>query len=745
MYLKSLEINGFKSFSKKSLLTFDDQISGIVGPNGSGKSNIAEAFRFVLGEQSFKSMRGKRGEDLIFSGNNNIPKQNRAGVKIIFDNSDKKLPVDFDEVSLERVVHRDGVNEYFINNSPVRLKDINELLASANIGSSGHHIISQGEADKILNASVKDRKEILEESLGLKIFQYKKRESEKKLAKTESNIEQVESLKREIAPHLKYLKKQVEKIEEGKKFKAELLDFYKIYLKIESDYLKLEKDRLAKITDEPKKQLSNIELELINLEKEHESQENNELINKIKSTENQLTDVYGKKNDFSRKIGQLEGQINSLKRLKEKQSAVNQNQEQITLASDEVNNLKSFVNSIEENFEDHLQLKEKLSNLISFLKKILHSKNEDQNIVLYDEEIKNAETELHELNLENEKVLSQESEIREKLTVLKSELEKDKNSSLDVERKIISLMSEKNNLQKIISENAIDEDNLQRDSELFKEELTESVVLVSREVLDYEGIDITEFQNESREDQNARRKKLERMKIKVEETVGYINNDAIKEFEEITERDKFLTNEIMDLESSASSLKELIEDLNVQIQEKFHEGLLKINKEFQHFFELMFGGGNAKLELIKIKNKVKKEVDIFSEDVDFEAEMEEENESQQEGVDIGVNLPRKKVRDLMMLSGGERALTSIALLFAISQVNPPPFIILDETDAALDEANSRKYGDMISNLSEYSQLILITHNRETMSRAGILYGVTMTSGVSQLLSIAFDEGLEYAK
>jgi len=690
-------------------------------------------------------MRGKRGEDLIFSGNNNIPKQNRAGVKIIFDNSDKKLPVDFDEISLERVVHRDGVNEYFINNSPVRLKDINELLASANIGSSGHHIISQGEADKILNASVKDRKEILEESLGLKIFQYKKRESEKKLAKTESNIEQVESLKREIAPHLKYLKKQVEKIEEGKKFKAELLDFYKIYLKIESDYLKLEKDRLAKITDEPKKQLSNIELELINLEKEHESQENNELINKIKSTENQLTDVYGKKNDFSRKIGQLEGQINSLKRLKEKQSAVNQNQEQITLASDEVNNLKSFVNSIEENFEDHLQLKEKLSNLISFLKKILHSKNEDQNIVLYDEEIKNAETELHELNLENEKVLSQESEIREKLTVLKSELEKDKNSSLDVERKIISLMSEKNNLQKIISENAIDEDNLQRDSELFKEELTESVVLVSREVLDYEGIDITEFQNESREDQNARRKKLERMKIKVEETVGYINNDAIKEFEEITERDKFLTNEIMDLESSASSLKELIEDLNVQIQEKFHEGLLKINKEFQHFFELMFGGGNAKLELIKIKNKVKKEVDIFSEDVDFEAEMEEENESQQEGVDIGVNLPRKKVRDLMMLSGGERALTSIALLFAISQVNPPPFIILDETDAALDEANSRKYGDMISNLSEYSQLILITHNRETMSRAGILYGVTMTSGVSQLLSIAFDEGLEYAK
>ena len=117
-----------------------------------------------------------------------------------------------------------------------------------------------------------------------------------------------------------------------------------------------------------------------------------------------------------------------------------------------------------------------------------------------------------------------------------------------------------------------------------------------------------------------------------------------------------------------------------------------------------------------------------------------------EGIDINVNLPQKKIKGLMMLSGGERALTSIALLFAVSQVNPPPFIILDETDAALDEANSRKYGDMIENLSKLSQLILITHNRETMSRAGILYGVTMGSeGFSKLLSIKFDEAVAVAK
>lgn len=135
----------------------------------------------------------------------------------------------------------------------------------------------------------------------------------------------------------------------------------------------------------------------------------------------------------------------------------------------------------------------------------------------------------------------------------------------------------------------------------------------------------------------------------------------------------------------------------------------------------------------------------WQEDSD-DASSEDEDDGAREGIDINVSLPRKKVKGLMMLSGGERALMSIALLFAISQVNPPPFIILDETDAALDEANSRKYGDMIESLSHYSQLILITHNRETMSRAGVLYGVTMGSdGASKLLSIQFEEAVKVAK
>src|SRR3989338_4495359 len=158
--LKSIELGGFKSFGKKIELTFGTPIAGVVGPNGSGKSNVAEGFRFVLGEQSMKSMRSKKGEDLIWGGSPSTPRMNRASVKVVFDNSKRLLDIDFKEVVIERVVHRDGQNEYLLNGTVGRLKDVIRLLAGANIGGSGYQLISQGAADRILNASPRERREM---------------------------------------------------------------------------------------------------------------------------------------------------------------------------------------------------------------------------------------------------------------------------------------------------------------------------------------------------------------------------------------------------------------------------------------------------------------------------------------------------------------------------------------------------------------------------------------------------------
>jgi len=259
---------------------------------------------------------------------------------------------------------------------------------------------------------------------------------------------------------------------------------------------------------------------------------------------------------------------------------------------------------------------------------------------------------------------------------------------------------------------------------------------------------------EQRREQEERKKQIEKLKIRLEDMGAGGGAEVMKEYKETEERDAFLARELVDLEKASEELRKLITDLDVRIDVEFKEGILKINKEFTNYFSLMFGGGHAELIVVKeVKRKKRGDADelgemlsqVSSDKLQVASEDEESDEGP-EGLEVNVSLPRKKVKGLMMLSGGERALTSIALLFAISQVNPPPFIILDETDAALDEANSKKYGDMIENLSKHSQLILITHNRETMSRAGVLYGVTMgADGASKLLSIQFEEAVKVAK
>jgi chromosome segregation protein len=753
MHLKALEINGFKSFGKKIRLDFDAPISAIVGPNGSGKSNIAEAFRFALGEQSIKSMRGKKGGDLIFSGNQQIPKQARASVKVHFDNTDKRLPIDYDEVILERIVNHDGSNEYLINNSTVRLKDVSELLANANIGSSGHHIISQGEADRILNSSIKERKEILEDALGLRIFQYKKMESQRKLEKTLENIGQVESLRREIAPHIKFLKKQVEKIEQGRLLREELKTFYKNYLKQESKYLADEKIAIEQEIDTPVKRLQEIESQIGALQTRSETNQNNEVLDSIKSIELQLNAVYQNKNGANREMGQLEGELNSIEKIAERQRTIVP-EESVSIQKTELENLKTEIEKFENSqSEDVNSLREIIKNILNTVRVFISSKVEhNDHQIDFSGDLVRIENQKRDLTNKIKEYEFKEIALRDALNKKREILEADKSNTVESEKKIIALMTEKNELQRVMSGFAIRRDGFERDEKAFKQELTEAAVLVGRDVLEYENIEINpKYLSQNREEQNENRRKLERMKIKVEEMGVGSGEEVLREFQEVEERDQFLVNEIADLEKSSASLNEIILDLENKIDTKFKEGIQKINSEFQKFFVLMFGGGNASLQVVKAEVRKKRDSDLdllgnsggigdYSDGADFQIPEEAE-----EGIDLNVSLPKKKIKGLMMLSGGERALTSIALLFAISQVNPPPFIILDETDAALDESNSRKYSDMIENLSKYSQLILITHNRETMSRAGVLYGVTMINGVSQLLSIAFDEGVQWAK
>ncbi len=749
MYLKSIELSGFKSFAKKSELTFSSNVSAIVGPNGSGKSNIAEAFRFVLGEQSIKSLRGKKGEDLIFNGAGDSPRANRASVKVVFDNSTKFLPLDYETVSIERVVHRDSVNEYLINGSLVRLRDVVELLASAHIGSSGHHIISQGEADRILNASIKERKSMIEDALGLKMYQYKKQESEKKLEKTRENIAQVESLRREIMPHIKFLRKQVEKVEKSLEMKKELQAEASEYLRREDEYITRTETRITEEKGPLVTKEKELEDELRSAKEVLENAKHKDAASeKLISLETDLHAVRDEKDRLFRDLGRLDGEVNSLIRMVKKQEEVAHSIEHKTVTLVSVETLSS---QIEESIRDAKSSGD-IDTLIKALDKVSalltdfidHNKDKVDMSLLDDarKDIENLQKSKREIEELLNEVKNREQKLSSEYSALQTMIEKEKDSNRDAEKAVFRIMAESQEVRSKIHSLAAEEETLRIVKEDFSRELTELGHMLGAHVLQFKSLSF-DF-SESRTLQEERRRRIEKIKIRLEDAGGAGGEDVLKEYTEATERDTFLEKELVDLGKSAVSLTELIADLDVRLSTEFRTGVDKINTQFKEYFAVMFGGGEAKLSVTLPVRKKKKDTDIFDEDGGDV--IPEEMGTEEEGIDIEVNLPKKKVKGLMMLSGGERALTSIALLFAISQVNPPPFIILDETDAALDEANSKKYADMIENLAKYSQLIVITHNRETMSRAGILYGVTMgMGGGSKLLSVAFDEAVAVAK
>ena len=750
MYLKELSINGFKSFAKKAELGFTAPITAIVGPNGSGKSNVAESFRFVLGEQSVKSMRGKRGEDLIWGGSTEVTRGNRASVMIVLDNSKRVFPLDFTEITIERVVHRDGVNDYLLNGSPVRLKDIQELLASANIGSTGHHIISQGEADRILSAGGKERREMIEDALGLKIYQYKKQEAERKLAKTAENVAQVESLRREAAPHLRYLEKQIQKIEKSLELQVVLKTTYAEYLKREDVYIAFHHDRLTALRAEPTKKLTAIQAELTAakelLKATEEKQEADILIGAEEGVAKATRDRQQAERDYSK----CEGQIVLLTRRIEDQE---RRAKQIEGKAIPYAEMKNFMTSLEQQVEKALQkdevsyLQRTLSDIIHKLKLFLERSEgvKDTTIDFDRTEKERLEKELAILIAKVEATAASEDVARRVYRELEQKRVEEATSGREAERAVFRLVGEARELETSLERIDRELSVLERDRAEFKQELQEAVALLGRSAADYFTYEIKDssgslvanetVSSEERSQQRTRRHELEKLKIRLEELGVGATDDVIKEYKDAKERDEFLVRELADLAASIEQLRALIVELEGKLNEQFSVGIEKIGVEFNRFFTLMFGGGEA--GLVRVVEKVKNE--------DGEV-VDETDNGVSDGIELAIKLPNKRVKGLEMLSGGERALTSIALIFAMSQVNPPPFIILDETDAALDEANSRRYGDMIQALAEKSQLILITHNRETMSRAGVLYGVTMGGdGISKLLSIKLDEAVAVAK
>ena len=308
MYLKSIEVHGFKAFANKIVFDFHNGITGIVGPNGSGKSNVADAVRWVLGEQSAKQLRGASMQDVIFAGTENRKPLSYAYVAITLDNSDHKLPVDYEEVTIARRVYRSGESEYLMNGSPCRLKDVNELFYDTGIGKEGYSIIGQGQIDRILSGKPEERRELFDEAAGIVKYKRRKVTAQKKLEHERENLVRVNDILSELERQLAPLERQSEKAHLYLKKKEELKEY-------DVNMFLLEVERIEQLLSEAGKNFEIASEHLTETKEQHEKMKS-----EYAAMEEAMTQMDEKISNLKDSIagtdvtkGKLEGQINVLK------------------------------------------------------------------------------------------------------------------------------------------------------------------------------------------------------------------------------------------------------------------------------------------------------------------------------------------------------------------------------------------------------------------------------------------------
>ena len=924
MFLKSVEIFGFKSFADRTVIEFSEGISALLGPNGCGKSNVVDAIKWVLGEQSSKTLRAEKMEDIIFNGTENRKALNVAEVTLLISNDAGILELDIPEISVRRRLYRSGESEYYINNTLVKLKELRELFFDTGIGKTAYSIMEQGKIDQILSNKPEERRYLFEEAAGITKYKMRGAEAERKLARTEENMRQVESILSEVKRSHDSLKVQAEKTIKYRELKNEIFDaeldlqLLKLRGIMESlnsseEKLKEKEEEKKNITDEidninesleenldlvnnmesdlieSQKKLYGIDLEKtgkesqerilaerrveitkqaesciareenlnariksINIQIKERNEEREESAKRVKETEANIEEFEKSINSAAERISENERII-----VESEKKAENGEKEQITLqeelrliTDDIVSQLDTRLKETGYSLTERKAAEERFENLLEKLRinldgrkkffgdarktsaftndpaKLLDAAEEmSDNGIAKIEEIRGAfreyrqtipafideflapegtivkkrqlDTRLEEnrqmiqsmrekvrtLREENRKLSAKIDEYRKTLEDLKMtkvrmetrlkavneavkqnerELSEQQGLLVDNRNELESCNSRLENISEQLKKIESDKAELQKQEQALRKELERLESGISKRNVDMKSrekklkskmenlgriqqqiekhhIEISSFKVEIRNvydnfrDRHSRdlsdydskmyelpgdiRKYREHAAKKKEQLkdLGSVNLMAPEEYEEVKERYDFLNTQITDLNKAREDLKQITDQIRTESTELFVETYNNIRKNFHIMFRRMFGGGRAELKLLEPEQVLTSGIEIYAQP------------------------PGKKLENIALLSGGERSLTAVAMLFATYMVKPSPFCILDEIDAALDEANVGRFVNTLVEFGKKSQFIVITHNKKTVTGAGTLLGVTMEeSGVSKAVAIKLD-------
>jgi chromosome segregation protein len=806
MKFKEIEVSGFKSFADKTHLFIEPGLTGIVGPNGCGKSNVVEALRWCMGETSAKSLRGSGMEDVIFNGTSNRPSKNICEVTIKIDNNEdspqfKGIP----EIEVKRKLEKDKGSKYYINGKEVRAKDVQILFADLSTGPHSPSMVSQGRVGALITAKPTDRRAILEEAAGIAGLHARRHEAELRLNAAENNLKKADDLMKQTENQLKSLVKQAEEASRYKEISDEIRRYEAITIFLNAKNVEGEieenKEKLNEFEDEIsavniEKNFNESEIEKLKLEITPIINKSNELNNNLQKLKIEFDQINKDEERAKLEIEKTKKDIkltyNDISREKEIVANSTNNEERLNKEQEDIINIEKNYYDIEKSATDDYKeslsalnkAKESLKLFFNKLIQIIKDKEDiDENLIQrefdqnfndvedkqekyasrfgkYDlvkqeankrkERLNNIEKEIKNWRDLKENSSNKLNELNEKVNNLEKNLEVEEDKPRQIAEKRGSYLQNIKNVEEdiliiksdiLLRENKVNELNLAlkkiNESTLQKTEFrvrSQTIIeglkvklkeLEQRSLLEF-NIDLKSIPDFSKienlqdltfEDTQSH---LEILK-KRREAMGAVNLRADNETKELQDKIDKMMEDRKDLVHGLQKLKSSINDLNQKGRERLLDAFEKVNRKFNDVYTKLFAGGNARLELI------------------------ESDDPLEAGLELLVSPPGKKLQSITLLSGGEQALTALALIFAVFLINPAPICVLDEVDAPLDDANVTRFNTLVEELTRITntKFLIVTHHALTMSKMNRLYGVTMAErGVSQLVAVNLDKAEE---
>ena len=806
MKFKEIEVSGFKSFADKTHLFIEPGLTGIVGPNGCGKSNVVEALRWCMGETSAKSLRGSGMEDVIFNGTSNRPSKNICEVTIKIDNNEdspqfKGIP----EIEVKRKLEKDKGSKYYINGKEVRAKDVQILFADLSTGPHSPSMVSQGRVGALITAKPTDRRAILEEAAGIAGLHARRHEAELRLNAAENNLKKADDLMKQTENQLKSLVKQAEEASRYKEISDEIRRYEAITIFLNAknveDEIEENKEKLNEFEDEIsavniEKNFNESEIEKLKLEITPIINKSNELNNNLQKLKIEFDQINKDEERAKLEIEKTKKDIkltyNDISREKEIVANSTNNEERLNKEQEDIINIEKNYYDIEKSATDDYKeslsalnkAKESLKLFFNKLIQIIKDKEDiDENLIQrefdqnfndvedkqekyasrfgkYDlvkqeankrkERLNNIEKEIKNWRDLKENSSNKLNELNEKVNNLEKNLEVEEDKPRQIAEKRGSYLQNIKNVEEdiliiksdiLLRENKVNELNLAlkkiNESTLQKTEFrvrSQTIIeglkvklkeLEQRSFLEF-NIDLKSIPDFSKienlqdltfEDTQSH---LEILK-KRREAMGAVNLRADNETKELQDKIDKMMEDRKDLVHGLQKLKSSINDLNQKGRERLLDAFEKVNRKFNDVYTKLFAGGNARLELI------------------------ESDDPLEAGLELLVSPPGKKLQSITLLSGGEQALTALALIFAVFLINPAPICVLDEVDAPLDDANVTRFNTLVEELTRITntKFLIVTHHALTMSKMNRLYGVTMAErGVSQLVAVNLDKAEE---